>query len=375
MFLWLNKLKPWFLPTQDTTEPEIPLDGLPPATASQLKRAIQGLPSPSVCQDAVQDALRDAIALWQENPAEAPNSLVVLGSPVELMEPIFRDALFALKDQNPLPVRYLSVQRPSDSATIATKLTASIAQEPLTCPEPQQIVVIPTLAECFLRCIGGLAGIEYLRDTVLKERSRFWLIGCNHWAWEYLGYVCQLNVFFEQTLSLPALTASQLQEWFNSASPPLVKRQFIPSSSLLGTELLQEQEAELEQQYFQKLSKISLGVGSVAGELWLRSLRYQPTEDNSGILVQEPPTLPDLPALTASDRYLLHSLLLHEQMSLPALALSLGEVESVIQPQVQRLRRSGLILQQPQLLRANPLHYSRLKVELDRNNFLVGEGN
>ena len=378
MYLWSKKFQAWFFPTQDTTEPETSLDQLPPATTSQLRSAIQGLPSPSVHRDAVQNALTAAIALWQENPVLAANSLVVLGSPVEPMEAIFSDALDALKEQNPLPVRRLLVPRPPDFTTIVTKLAASIAEDAPDAPTSQEhpeLVVIPSLAEYFLRCIGGLAGIEYLRDTVLKKRSRFWLIGCNHWAWEYLGYVCQLKAFFEQTLSLPALTDSQIQDWLNSASTSVVKTRFIRSSFLPDNALLEEQLAELERLYFQKLSDISLGVSSVASELWLRSLRYQATDDSSGSLFQESPTLPDLPALTVSDRYLLHSLLLHEQMSLPALALSLGELENFIQPQVQVLRRSGLILQQQQLLKVNPLHYPRLKVELERNNFLVGEGN
>jgi hypothetical protein len=39
--------------------------------ALRLKSGVQELPSPVAYRDAVQGALRDAIALWQENLSEA----------------------------------------------------------------------------------------------------------------------------------------------------------------------------------------------------------------------------------------------------------------------------------------------------------------
>jgi biotin operon repressor len=369
--VWFKNFKTWLFPNPDTTEPEASLNQLPPEMASQIKMAIQQLPSPLVYQNAVQESLKNAIARWQENPTESPNHLVILGSPVETIELILKDALEELKNQISLPITPLSIQRPSDCTNLAKKLTDFINQETSNSFNHQELIVIPKLAECFLRCIGGLGAIEYLRDEVLANKTRFWLIGCNHWAWSYLGYVCQLNVFLEQTFLLPALTSSQLEEWLDSAPIPLAKTRFIPSPLQAGKEFLEEQAVELEQLYFQKLSDTSLGVSRIANKLWLRSLRYQSDKDEGKNLLQTAPNLPDLPSLTSSDRYLLYSLLLHERMSLSALALSLGDVESMVQPHVQRLQQLGLILKQQQEFTVNPLHYPKLKVELEQNNFLT----
>ncbi len=64
-----------------------------------------------------------------------------------------------------------------------------------------------------MRCIGGLEAIEALRDLVAGDSSRFWLIGCNSWAWQYLERIYQINAYLTNTVSLPPLKEEQMQEW------------------------------------------------------------------------------------------------------------------------------------------------------------------
>lgn len=91
------------------------------------------------------------------------------------------------------------------------------------------------------------------------------------------------------------------------------------------------------------------------------------------ILQVESPKLPDLPTLNAEDHYLLYSLLLHGDISLSALAESLGDEESKVQAQVQMLRRAGVVEEKNQILKVNPIHYPKLKRELANNNFVINK--
>ena len=80
-------------------------------------------------------------------------------------------------------------------------------------PRQQSAIVLPELTQCFVRCIEGLEGVLYLRKEILKDCDRFWIVGCNHWAWEYLSYVCQINAYFDRTVALPELTGYDLFAW------------------------------------------------------------------------------------------------------------------------------------------------------------------
>ncbi|MDR9405548.1 MAG: hypothetical protein RI580_19175, partial [Halothece sp. Uz-M2-17] len=85
------------------------------------------------------------------------------------------------------------------------------------------------------------------------------------------------------------------------------------------------------------------------------------------------PSLPKLPSLSAEDRYLLHSLLLHGKITRSSLAISLGVKEETIQARIQLLLRDHLIQIENQFLSVTPLYYPKIKQELSQNNFLIGE--
>jgi hypothetical protein len=87
------------------------------------------------------------------------------------------------------------------------------------------------------------------------------------------------------------------------------------------------------------------------------------------------PTLPSLPKLTADDRYLLFSLVMHEDISLPHLAISLGDERGKVRAQVQKLSRAGMLEENHGIFSLNPAYYLALKNDLANNNFLIGEGN
>lgn len=355
---------------------------LPADMALNLSQALINLPSHASGETAV-DALNTALVQWREN-INAPNSLVILGAPVMPLSRILSDTIGISKEENILQVRTVQWEaRPHEYANIQNYLKNEINSE-LIIPEKEDIsdtqerlearnslVVISRLDWCFLRCIGGFEGIEFIRNIVFAEQSCFWLIGCNTWAWQYLDFIYQVSAYLGSAVSLPNLSGEELQEWLK----PVVEGANVEFGDDGGSEDGVSQEREL---YFEQLAGVSQGMTSVAAALWLRSLRYEaPVPDADGAttpkLKLDKPNLPDLPNLLSQDHYLLYSLLLHGGMSLAHLAASMGKSISAVKPRVQFLLQSGVIEREQNLLGVNPAHYPKLKIILDTNNFLVGK--
>jgi len=350
------------------------LKDLPRSTTNQLMTRIESLSTHPTHQSVVQTALKEALSTWQEDPTA--NSLVILGKPIERISQTLQESLITWQPEawqiiNPLPE---SIQLTDPSAITAKLKQAFEKQFEQEASSKRQIVVIPDLSWYFLRCVQGWDGVTYLRDLVTREQSRFWLIGCNQWTWKYLSYVCQIDAYFEQLQQLPVVNSEELQAWLT----PIIEEIAIDFSE---DESTKNEQKNKSQSYFERLEDLSLGISAVAVQLWISALKYVPSdpevtpveEENSGKIQPTSVTLPDLPKLTAEDRYLLFSLLLHGQINLPCLALSLGEAESIVQGQVQVLLRSGVILRRGQLLMVNPAHYPRLRWELTHNNFFIEE--
>ncbi|MBE9099306.1 hypothetical protein [Vacuolonema iberomarrocanum] len=181
-----------------------------------------------------------------------------------------------------------------------------------------------------------------------------------------------------------------------------VKDRLIPEAS-------DDSENSSKLDYFNRLATISDGVSVVALQLFVKSLRYQEmsVDESSGHstssladhdgseencvssesveksdvktssnkqqyrLVATIPKRPPLPELSQSDLYLLYSLLLHSDLTISELAESLGDTPQIINHQVQILRNVGVIEQQGQVIKTNPMHYPELYRELARNNFII----
>ena len=378
-FNTLRKLGAWLsIEPKKASTPDEPHVQLPAEIAQRLQIATQALRPYRLEVESLQEAIKSTLEQWLERPDNACNSLVILSSPIEPGVPLLREGLAAWQEQHQNPVQFLSwEQRPTDSATIETKLRGQLGRGNLArSSEKPEIVVIPNLSQCFLRCMEGLDGIEYLRNTVLEDGCRFWLIGSNQVSWEYLDRVFKVRAYFQQTISLPLLTGEQLQEWLE----PVISEfgiNFHQKQPKSESSQPEEQEKIAKVKYFERLAVISGGISQVAVSLFLRSLYHESPEENrteENVTIQaDKPSLPDLPYLDSDEQNLLYSLLLHTELTLSQLAMSLGDDEDIVQNLVQVLCKSGIIEQQLQLLRINPVHYPKLKGELNGNNFLIAE--
>lgn len=367
------------------------LEPISPQNLLRLRKAVASLKTPLPHQELLRAQLRQAINSWSEG-AECDNVMAVLASPVESISTVFWDTLGSSEPIDGLAKQWLPwSERPGNHTIITSQLEESILQPT---QEKRSLVVIPDLSWCFLRCVDGLLGIERLADAIFNERSRFWLIGCNHWSWLYLDRVCQLGNLVGVKTSIPPLSAIELKKWLTPVWET-VDIQWGEKSE--GEEEKPDDNwcCSEEKRYFEQLEDVSEGNRAIAAEAWLNSLGISPApeeeeeeeeegENQTGENPDRPwlvarPSTPELPSLTKSDRFLLFSLILHGSISLPHLCLTLGEVESATQTQVQKLIRDGLIIRCPGTsgaaprLAINAIYYPRLKRYLDNNKFLVGE--
>ncbi len=411
--LWRSlrqQIQSWFIQTQAKVEADEDWVALPDTTAAQLWQKVAALASPNAYQTTVHKAVTAAVQDWQQH-LDAPNSLVIVGSPVEPMANILNDSLQAGIDRLPLQMitPFPCGHRLQDPLTICDQIQAALAPYPqidtnqvtaVDDPETTDgldqrytLVVIPCLEQYFLRCIGGWDSIELLRNSAIHNPHCFWLIGCNRWAWDYLNFVCQIGADFSEVQALPQLDAAALQEWLGDlANPQMRLRPTASERQNSPTDTDATTVAERSQSYWATLASQSEGISQVAAHLWLQSLRTRQgavngestqtdqTADQSAAtsseslptLYQVQPSLPPLPSLTPFDRYLLHAILIHGSMTRPHLALSLGEAESQIQSRIQWLLRAGILKRYKGALTVKASHYVKLKVELANNSFLVG---
>ena len=353
--------------SKETQEPERSLIELPEQLRRKLVDDIENLSSNPADKKAIVSELNEAFELWQEHPSNANNSIVILSSPVIAVSKILSETLNQWTKEKQLSIKLLPLPaRPSAIETIKLKLEHYLASTSEDAPTEPEIVVIPNLSWCFLRSLEGLEGIDYLRSLLLDgSKNRFWIIGSGQVGWQYLNSVCALEAYCGDVFNLPALVSEDLQEWLD----PMVKEFEITFDEPTIDKQILEADKDNKSNYFDILADISEGVGTVAVQAFLKSISYE--EDDGGNVIAQTPKLPKLPDLETTDLYLLYSLLLHGDLTISALAQSLGDAEAQVQPRVQTLRRQGIVEERDKVLKINPIYYPKLKRELAGNNFII----
>lgn len=381
---WLNSrrqfLFSWYTKdSQETQEPERSLVELPVEWKNKLVDQVESLPSNPAEVEAIVSALDKAFDCWCEDPRNADNSIVILSSPVTAVSRILSETLGEWIESKQMSMRLLPLTaRLEDIELTKSKLEHYLkpqCQSSNSGKPESEVVIIPNLSWCFLRSLEGLSGIEYLRSLLCDNvEHRFWIIGSGQVSWEYLHSVCDLEAYCGKVYTLPEIEPEKLQEWLE----PIVKDLNLTFDEPRIDKQLLEGEEDHQTHYFERLSSISRGVSTIAVQGFLKSIYYEEEETDPDDLTSKPqnlvaqvPKLPDLPLLKSVDQYLLYSFLLHGDLSIHALAESLGDDEAQVQARVQILRRQGIVEQQGQVLKINPIYYPQVKQELASNNFII----
>ncbi|MBE9043205.1 hypothetical protein IQ255_02070 [Pleurocapsales cyanobacterium LEGE 10410] len=359
--------------SQETQEPERTLIDLPEDVRRKLVDKIENLPSNPANREAIVSTLDEAFDRWRADPHNNNNnnSVVILSSPVVAVARILSQTLEEWSSQKQIPLNLLPFSaRPTKVETIESKLKYYLESE----PQRLEALVIPNLSWCFLRSLEGLKGIEYLQSLLCNgSPDRFWIIGGGQVGWEYLNSVCNIEAYCGKVFALPEIEAARFREWFE----PIINDLGIVFDDPSIDRKLLKGDKDNQTHYFEHLADISNGVSTVAVQAFLKSMRYEEADPEQNIeqdrIVAQTPVLPELPELDSDDRYLLYSLLLHGDLTISALAESLGDTESQVQARVQVLRHEGAIEQRGQTLKINPIYYPKIKRNLAGNNFVIDE--
>lgn len=360
--------------SQETQEPERTLIQLPKAIRQKLVDRVESLPSNPEDQKAIAEKLDEALEYWRDNPNNN-NSLVILSSPVTAVSRILAETLKSWTEKPQMSVRLLAFEaRPELAETIEDKLIHYLEDEfarEAAVSQRSEIIIIPNLSWCFLRTLEGLDGIEYLQQRLYDGfADRFWIIGSGQVGWEYLNYVSNIEAYCGEAFTLPALTPEQLQDWFE----PIIEELDITFDDPRLDRQILKGDKDNKTHYFERLADISQGISTVAVQAFIKSIRYQEADEERDIersIVAETPKLPDLPELESTDLYILYSILLHGDLTISALAASLGDKQSTVQAKVRLLRHQGIIEQRDKTIEINPSYYPNIKRELASNNFVI----
>lgn len=359
--------------SEEAQEPELSLIALPSQVQDKLLHLIEQLPLCAADQDAVTEALDEAYSRWRANPQNTNNSIVILSSPVTAVFRILSETIEAWAQQKQVTLRLFPLAaRPPAIISIKSKLEhylVSKSSQGDSEAEEIEIVVIPNLSWCFLRSLEGLEGIEYLQYLLCHgSKNRFWIVGGSQVSWQYLNSVCSLEAYCGQIFTLPKITPEHLQQWL---SPIIEELEIVYDEPRLDKKIL-DGDKDNQEIYFDRLADISDGVSTVAVQGFLKSIAWaEETDNQQAHLVAQTPKLPKLADLSNPEQYLLYSLLLHGDLTIAALAQSLGDDESEVQAIVRMLQRKGIIEHHDQVLKINPIHYPKLKYELGINNFVI----
>ena len=361
---------------QETQEPERTLIALPPKIRKKLINAVEALPSNPADKEAIAKAIDKPFELWREDPNNADNSIVILSSPVASVSRILSETLEQWAKRKQVALKLLPfTARPYAIETVCSKLEHEFERREDEDEDNLEIVVIPNLSWCFLRTLEGLEGIEYLQSLLYNgSKKRFWIIGGGEVGWQYLNSVCAIEAYCGEVFVLPELEAEELESWLD---PIVEELSVIFEEPRIKKQILDGDKGN-KTNYFDRLASISKGVATVAVQAFLKSIHYEEMDEEGedkqpqqGNIVAQIPKLPKLAELESADQYLLYSLLLHGDLTIAALARSLGDSESEVQGRVQLLRREGIVEERDKILKINPIHYPKIKQELAANNFII----
>ncbi|NEP17751.1 MAG: hypothetical protein F6J97_12745 [Leptolyngbya sp. SIO4C1] len=359
---------------------------LPLEQFQKLRQIIQALPPPPGHVAAVRTALKDAVEAWRTYD-NAPNALVVLTEPTETAVEILEQAIQTDELPFSLKTHYIDSwqSRPDDYLSIQEHLCQAVGQiyHQSDSAETISLGLIPCLDHYFLRCVDGLEAIEVLRNAVVERTDCFWLIGCNHWAWQFLDRICYLEAYLEKTMALPQIQPQQVKHWLYELISAIEIEPFETDPDA-DAKVSEDWDSAAEKAFFHDIVDTAAGIAHVAAYVWLNSLSYelndpdvdQPSADSVeplGRVKRSQVKLPKLPSLDAADRYLLYAILLHGSLSSQHLMQSLAEPAGRVQAQLQKLKRQDVVEQYRSGWRVNPSYYLSLKKHLMRNNFLVGD--
>lgn len=251
--------------------------------------------------------------------------------------------------------------------------------------------VFPCLERAYLRHPGGLALVRRFLANAYAGNLGRGIIGCDSWAWAFLGHVWSERV--PATVTLQAFDEARLARQFRLLADAAGDRplRFLQSDS--GRDVLPPPDAEEisgeTSNFLKLLAAHSRGICGVARAIWRANLQSEPDEkltekDDGGACrianqtVWVTPWLqiahPCLPSDSGRDEaFVLHTLLLHNGLPLDLMQRLLPLSPSQTMKTLIRLEESGLAAQDEAVWQITPQGYPAVRHFLKAGDYLVDQ--
>ena len=247
------------------------------------------------------------------------------------------------------------------------------------------IFIFENLEHFFLRKVGGFKCLKLLFEIISKTNQKvFWLCSCTLYTWNYLDKTIRISDYFEYIVTLQAIENQQLRE-------VILKRHRVSGYQVMYEESAldrrkkkyqkmdaEEQQAYLEDEFFNDLNSITSGNFSIAQLFWMRSTR-KVTEDTIHIGSLKDYDFSFVKSISLQHMLTLHSLLLHDGLRESQYQELVeyrnpggesGNHKSKSSLQLIQLMDDGFITRKEEVYLVNPLLYRQVVSLLQTKNFL-----
>lgn len=251
--------------------------------------------------------------------------------------------------------------------------------------------VLTGLEKIFLRHAEGLSLVRRILDQAYAGKLGRGIMGCNSWAWAYLS--CVWHGRMPYTLVLQAFDQDRLSQYlqkaaFNTTGRSFRFRQADNGKCVLPNPEVEENIGEMSS-FLQLLAAYSRGNLGVAIDTWRTALRAEPDQvlaeevekeerNNSQQTIWVTPweqlMLPSLPTeAKQSEAFVLHSLLLHNGLSLEWLQQLLPITPNLVMETLIRLKEAGITQQRNEIWEVTRSGYPVVRQFLQSSGYLVDE--
>lgn len=248
--------------------------------------------------------------------------------------------------------------------------------------------VLPNLERLYLRHTSGLDLVHSFLDQAHTGSLGEGVLGCDSWAWAFLGHVWR--GWLPPTLTLQAYDEGRLARCFRhlartTGGQPVRFRQSDDGSDVLPPADAPPA-AEYESEFLHHLATYCRGNLGVAWAIWRTALRSEPAADLPDEPETEHPTKgqtvwvtpwsrmehPSLPAGGERDTaFVVHALLLHDGLHAGMLGRLLPLTPGRITETLDALRVVGLVSQDEGLWRVTATGYPPVRAFLETNGYLT----
>lgn len=315
-----------------------------------------------------------------------------------------------LTDDNPLEPVVLIVGPPnSGNKETLEVLVEQLGWRLLRPPTPEQILeadeswvagqgeeekrpwVLPALEDIYLRHVEGITLVRQFLDDALSGKLGKGIIGCDSWAWAYISRIWRGRI--PTTLTLQSFDEKKLTTHLRMVAHVSGTRQLLFRQSDNGKYVLPLEDVDAvpgeTSSFLQILGAHSRGIIGLALEILRGSLLTEPSENLPEEDQIKEPGLPhqtvwvipwnqiEFPSLPGDagidEAFVLHTLLVHNGLSLELLTLLLPLSSHQTRETLYRLEERGVVVVVQNVWRVSALGYMAVRHFLHNNSYLVDQ--